>query len=99
MVFYTCFISVSQKYKTKMFLIFLTSKGSMHNPPFKTTWNATGMDGSEVQERITYSGGLNNGHSATFNFSNNIWSTQFYFISKIVKQFLDSIAFFSYAKD
>lgn len=35
----------------------------------KARWNAGGMDGSEVQRRISYLGGLNE-HSATFNFPN-----------------------------
>lgn len=56
----------SQKCKTKMILILLISKGkfSINKPSSKARWNASVMDGSEIQERISYSGSFN---SAIFN--------------------------------
>lgn len=39
-----------------MILILQIGKGSIYNPPSKARWHAGGMDGSEIQERITYSG-------------------------------------------
>lgn len=45
----------------------------MHNLSSKARWSAGGVDGSAVQEGITYSGSLNSEHSAKFNFPNRIW--------------------------
>lgn len=49
----------------------------MHNLPSKARKNAGGMDVSQVQGRITYSGSLSNEHSVTFDFPNQTGSIQF----------------------